>query len=240
MTTATFTPPPIQRMADDLTRDTGTTPTLTRTGPLHYLLALTSDRVALTITYRRNARGRWAWNASTLHIDNQPHALAKGYSDFLRIWHNPDQANTPQGKPANHPTLTPVPDGTELPPVIALLADRLANRPDNDTLTTYAAATPDGYTFVVTGPRGRIDINYTQRGTTDWGWALDPRQPFLMSNADGHDISDQFAGDIEAALKHFLNAPTTEPVTTPRIGQQTRRAAATNSVTVRRHAVIRV
>lgn len=44
-------------MRDDLREATGQTAEIRRTSPPHYLLVLTSERVELTITWRRNHSG---------------------------------------------------------------------------------------------------------------------------------------------------------------------------------------
>jgi hypothetical protein len=236
--TESYLPTEIRRMSDDLTADTGQTPTITRNGPLHYELHHANERVTLTITWRRSPAGKWKWKHSTLAIDGHLRAIAKDYVDFIRIWHAPDEADA-KPAPTILPTLTPVDDSIELPSLLTVTRDTVLNRTkDVDDFATYIAKTDAGYALVADGPKGHIRIHYAA-GRTDQTWRLDPRQPFQVLDAEGIDQTAQFGGDLEAALRAFLDTPTAEPISTPK-ARGPYAAATTNSVTVRRHSVIRV
>ncbi|MFD9443471.1 hypothetical protein [Streptomyces sp. NPDC060001] len=237
-----FLPTEIRDFTTRLANDTGSAPTITRATPLHYLLTHANDRVTLTITWRRNPAGKWKWKNSTLSIDNQQRALANSYDDFIRIWNTPDQADQ---KPPRTvlPDLVPLPDDADLPSVIATTRDtalRKIRNTEGATLSTlYVAETDHGYTLVADSPKGHIRIHYTQQGHTDYGWDVDPKQPFQVLDADGYDKTTQFAGNLRAALTSILGAPIPEASATPK-ARGPRDAAASNAVTVRRHSVIRV
>jgi hypothetical protein len=236
--TDTYLPTAIQNMVDSLTHDAGQAPSVTRTSPLHYHLELANTRVTLTITWRRSSAGKWKWKDSTLAIDGQQRAIAKSYDDFIRIWGEPDQADI-KPEPAVLPELTPLPDDADLPSVIATTRDAALNRVRDKTDTTlYVARTDRGYTLAAHGPKGHIRVHYSP-GRTENTWRLDPAQPFQILDADGIDQTAQFAGDLHAALASILGAPTPEPAGTSK-ARNHRAAAVSNSVTVRRHSVIRV
>ncbi|TLS46021.1 hypothetical protein FE633_10720 [Streptomyces montanus] len=234
-------PKPVAAMRDDLLEATGQTADIRRTSPLHYLLRLASERVELTVTWRRNHRGTWKWSTSTLTVDGTPRELARDFDDFVRIWNDPDVLSRPGGR-SELPELTPVSDETQLPDRVRQTLDNTrdtARRKDTDSnINAFAAATDSGYTIQLSGPKGTLHIHYTPSRRTPGSWALAPRHPFRMYDTNGMDRTSKFGGDLSTAMADMFGLSAAPAV--PGQTGHTRQASVTNSVQVRRHTVIRV
>lgn len=203
LTEAANLPKRIAAMRHDLREATGQTADIRRTSPLHYLLVLTSERVELTITWRRNHRGSWKWNNSTLTVDGTARELARDFDDFVHIWKDPDVLSRPGGR-SEIPALTPVEDETQLPGTVRQALDRMrksAERKAADAnVRAIAAATDTGYTIEVTGPKGTLHLHYTPFRDSADTWVLDRRGGLRMFDVNGMDRTKKFAGNLMAAL----------------------------------------
>ncbi|MEU9420972.1 hypothetical protein [Streptomyces sp. NPDC048272] len=228
----------VATMRKDLEASTGQTPGVRRTSPLYYQLRLTSERVDLTITWRRRHNGSWKRNTSTLTVDGIERPPARGLDDFTRIWNDPDVFTRPNGR-SEVPELRPVSDEAELPDVVRGILDKLRSAPRvNGNIETLAAATDDGYTVELTGPKGTLHLHFVRtRGAAD-SWGLPSRRAFRIFDTDGTDTTSKFAGDLKAAMKAMFGLDAAPAV--PGQTGHARQARVTNSVQVRSHAVIRV
>ncbi|MGC5263911.1 hypothetical protein ACPXCO_23110 [Streptomyces cyaneofuscatus] len=241
LTEATILPTQVTTMRHDLWEATGQTADIQRTSPLHYLLLLTSERVELTITWRRNYRGSWKWNNSTLTVDGTPREIARDFEDFVRIWKDPDVLYRPGGR-SEIPALTPVEDETQLPGGVRKALDRMrrnAERKASDgSVRAIAATTDSGYTIELAGPKGTLHLHYTPCRRLAGAWVLAERGGFQMFDANGMDSTKKFAGNLMAALADMFGLGTAPAV--PGQTGHARQTAVNNSVRARRHSVIRV
>ncbi|WP_327309705.1 hypothetical protein OG730_42455 (plasmid) [Streptomyces sp. NBC_01298] len=236
-----FLPKQIAELRNRLKNETRQSADIHRTSPQHYRLALASERVALTVTWRRNHRGAWKWNHSTLTVDGTPRELARDFKDFMHIWNDPDVLSRPGGR-SEVPTLTPINDETQLPHAVRQILDRIRNaaerKTDNGTIDVLAAATDAGYTIQVTGPKGTVHMHYVPCRHTPGSWTLAARHAFQIYDTNGMERTKRFAGSLAAALADMfgINAAPAVPL---RTGHE-RQASKSNAVLVRRHSVIRV
>lgn len=241
LTKATILPTQVTTARHELREATGQTAEIQRTSPLHYLLVLTSERVELTLTWRRNYRGSWKWNSSTLTVDGTPRDLARDLDDFARIWKDPDVLSRPGGR-SEVPALTPVADEAQLPGMVRQSLDRMrshAERKASDgSVQVIAAETDTGYTIELASPRGTLHLRYAPRRRPAGAWDLDKRNGFRMFDANGMDATKKFAGNVMAALADLFGLGAAPAV--PGQTGQARQASVNNSVRVRRHSVIRV
>ncbi|MCQ1580396.1 hypothetical protein [Streptomyces parvus] len=241
LTGAAVFPTQVTTVRHDLWEATGQDAYVERTSPLHYLLILTSERVELTITWRRNYRGDWKWNNSTLTVDGMPRELARDLDDFVHIWKDPDVLSRPGGR-SEIPALAPVDDETQLPSIVRQTLDRMrknAERKASDgSVRAIAAATGTGYTIEVAGPKGTLHLHYRPSQRFAGVWALAERDGFRMFDANGMDRTKKFAGNLMAALADVFGLGTAPAV--PGQTGHARQTAVNNSVRVRRHSVIRV
>ncbi|MFH0245961.1 hypothetical protein ACGRHY_26900 [Streptomyces sp. HK10] len=241
LTEATILPAQVTTARNELREATGQTAEIQRTSPLHYRLVLTSERVELTLTWRRNYRGSWKWNNSTLTVDGTARELARDLDDFTRIWKDPDVLSRP-GARSEVPSLTPVADEAQLPGMVRRSLDRMrshAERKANDgSVQVIAAATDTGYTIELASPRGTLHLRYAPRRRPAGAWDLDERNGFQVFDANGMDTTKKFAGNLMAALADLFGLGAAPAV--PGQTGQARQASVNNSVRVRRHSVIRV
>ncbi|MFJ5952627.1 hypothetical protein [Streptomyces noursei] len=241
LTDATILPTQLTTARHELREATGQTAEVQRTSPLHYLLVLTSKRVELTLTWRRNYRGSWKWNSSTLTVDGTPRELARDLDDFARIWKDPDVLSRPGGR-SEVPALTPVADEAQLPSMVRRSLDRMRSHAERKTsdgsVQIIAAATGTGYTIELAGLRGTIHLRYAPRRRPAGAWDLDERNGFRAFDANGMDATKKFAGNVMAALADLFGLGAAPAV--PGQTGQARQASVNNSVRARRHSVIRV
>jgi hypothetical protein len=241
LTEGAILPKPVTTMRRNLCEATGQTAEVRRISPLHYLLVLPSERVELTITWRRNHRGSWKWNSSTLTVDGTSRELARDFDDFVRIWKDPDVLSRPDGR-SEIPALTPVEDETQLPDMVRQALDRMRNSAERKggegNVRVFAAATDTGYTVQVSGPKGTLHLHYTPCRHSPGAWTLAQRDGFRMFDKNGMDSTKKFAGNLMAALADMFGISSAPTV--PGQTGQARQASVSNSVLVRRHSVIRV
>ncbi|MFE9252839.1 hypothetical protein [Streptomyces sp. NPDC007088] len=241
LTEAEILPHWITALRDELREATGQNADVRRTSPLHYLLVLTSERVELTITWRRNYRGFWKWNNSTLTVDGTPRELARDFDDFVHIWKDPDVLSRPDGR-SEIPALTPVEDETQLPDTVRQPLDRMRKsaqrKAGEGNVRAFAAATDTGYTIQLAGPKGTLHLHYRPARRAYESWVLAPRNGFAMFDLNGMDSTKKFAGNLMVALADMFGISAAPDV--PGQTGHARQATVSNSVRARRHAVIRV
>ncbi|WP_030895432.1 hypothetical protein [Streptomyces sp. NRRL F-5053] len=239
LTETAVLPTQVTMARHELREATGQTPDIQRTSPLHYLLVLTSDRVALTLTWRRNYRGSWKLNNSTLTVDGTPRELARDLDDFVRIWNDPDVLSRPGGR-SEIPALAPVADETQLPDAVRRSLDRMRRQAERKAVDVHimAAATDTGYTIELADTTSTLHLHFSPRSRPAGAWDLDKRNGFSLFDANGMETTQEFTGNIMAALSDMfgLNAAPDVPGQTG----HTRQAQVSNSVRARRHSVIRV
>jgi hypothetical protein len=224
-------------MRHDLLGVTGQTADVRRTSPLHYVLRLASERVELTVTWRRRHNGAWKSNSSTLVVDGTPRELARDLADFARIWNDPDVLSRPNGR-SEIPELTPVSDETQLPDTVRRALDAMREsarrKSGDDSVNVFAAATDHGYIIQIAGSQATVHLQFTPARRSPGSWTLDPRHSFRVYDTNGMDTTNRFAGNLMSAMAALFGVGAAPAVLT-QIGQ----ASVTNSVQTRRHAVIR-
>ncbi|MFD6334880.1 hypothetical protein ACFWGI_35625 [Streptomyces niveus] len=236
----TFVPSVVAQMQDKLQHATGHTPSIRRTDPLHYVLRLTNERVELTFTWRRHHSGRWKRNSSTLTVDGTPREVARDFDDFVGIFKDPDVLSRTGGR-SEIPDLTPAEDEAQLPGQIRQILDNvrrgIKRKGLDATIHALAAATDTGYTLQITGPKGTLQLNYVPTPRPAGTWTLAPRHGFRVYDANGLDLSAQFAGDLKAAMAGLFGLDSAPAV--PGQTGRPRQASVSNSVQVRRYSVYR-
>ncbi|MEU5242228.1 hypothetical protein ACH4UR_37230 [Streptomyces lydicus] len=234
-------PTPIATMREELLEATKQIAEIRRTTPLHYELRLASERVDLTIIWRRHYSGAWRWNTSTLTVDGTPRERARDFDDFVRIWTDPDVLSRPNGR-SEIPDLTPMSDETQLPDMVRRALDTMrdsARRKGTDsTINAFAAATDSGYTIQMSGPKGTLHLNFKPARRSPESWTLAPRHAFQVFDANGMDCTSKFRGNLMSAMTDMFGFSAV-PAARGKAGHA-RQASVTNSVQVRRHTVIRV
>ncbi|MFE7332309.1 hypothetical protein ACFU8W_47155 [Streptomyces sp. NPDC057565] len=233
-------PKPVATMRDDLLEATGQTAEVHRTSPLHYVLRLASERVDLTITWRRHHSGAWRWNTSTLTVDGTPWELARDFDDFVCIWNDPEVLSRP-GSRSEIPELTPVSDEAQLPDVVRRALDNMreaVRRKGTGSVNAFAAATESGYTVQISGPKGTLHLHYTPSRRSPGTWTLAPSHAFRMYDTNGMDCTSKFGGNLMTVMADMFGLSAAPAV--PGQTGHARQASVNNSVQVRRHTVIRV
>lgn len=236
-----FVPAIVQKMVDDLTRDTAVAPVLRHQfGYVH--LTHENDVVKVTITYKLSPSGKgWKWHDSTLFIDGVKQArLADGYEHYLKIFKLKRLTELEDEDPFEPVILEPLePMDLETAPVMVqkLLKDinrGLARVADATEKTVIRVGTRPGETepvLEVETEKGTIiripcgDAHKTQLQVVRW---------------DGKDLSAQFAGVAIPELMKLLAGATPEVEKPTTIGRTRQTPDRPNSVVVRRTTVIRV
>jgi hypothetical protein len=155
------------------------------------MVTAASDRVRMTVSFRRRGSGHAKWDSSTLEIDGEQAALSEGYDHLLQIFADPDGH-------AGGATLPPIPDAGDPDSAPGLVQQTYSK------LTGAFPGATAGYDAVtrrwVIGadvPGGGLRFYFT---STSLGWTLDRRQP-LRIVLGGKDVSRQAGGDIAKALR---------------------------------------
>jgi hypothetical protein len=237
-----FIPAVAQRMADNLTRDTGVAPTVRKyvTG---YLLEHSSKRVRMTIHYKKRS-GKWSWAGSTLTLDGKRQMLAHGYEDYVEIFNCGERRPLKETSAVvDPPVLGEEVPRSDAPTGILQYWDKILNalpphRRKGLRLSLHKNG--DGYILV----DQVADISMYTYFDGDGGTEHDPFANLLVLFAENdlfYDVTDRFvalSGDIEALIAEMVGS---EPVRD--VPRQIRRASEPkrfNSVEVRRTTVIRV
>lgn len=253
-TPVAFIPPKVQRMIDDLVRDTEVEPEVTRhMGGL--LLSHSNDRVALTIFYRLKGH-TWHWQKSTLAIDGVlqgPKNLATGYNDYVQMF-KLGRRTTQEERLEDDPPFTPVvlpvlvdlePE-EEIPPLVQKVAIDMSKglalgaKNGNDTSEAKVSVGWVGLNLVVEmASPGVATIRMHFVRAPHGTWEPDPAMGIQVVKANGRDVSRMFEKysmpQIMAAL-----AGETPHASNPHSVGMPHAAQRTNSVLVRRASVIRV
>lgn len=94
------TPPLVQEMLDELT-NAGLDPQVEQRHARFWRITVTSDRVTVTVDFRRNPAGQLKWAGSTLTVDGEDRPLARDAAHLADIFHDPDaQTAAPAMPPA--------------------------------------------------------------------------------------------------------------------------------------------
>lgn len=239
--TEPFVPAIVQKMVDDLTRDTEVAPVLRHQfGYVH--LTHENDVVKLTITYKLSPSGKgWKWHDSTLWLDGEKQAqLADGYDDYLKIFKLKRRTELDDEEPFEPVILEPLTlMDTETAPVMVqkLLKDidrglsRVAKGGEETVIRVGTEGdNPEPIVEVETGKGTIIRIRC---GDTH-------KAGIKVIRWDGKDLSAQFAGVAVPELMKLLAGVTPEADNPVTIGRTRQTPDRPNSVVVRRTTVIRV
>lgn len=237
-----FIPPIVQKMVDDLTRDTGTSPTIRRyvNG---LLMEHENEHVRMTIYYKLRG-GKWQYHRSTLILDgvNQK-MLSHGYDDYLKVFGlGRRQKLTDGAEKVERPDFPLVDEGSAPAAVRTALAHhrdearRQGVRDDGSLLLRK-----DGDCYVIQFEMKVLTL-YLHYGLRHGEWGVVWEGGFILAiSEDDYDVSKKLievGGDITRLLQLMGHE-----VPEINIPQQINRSSETkrlNSVEVRNSSVMRI
>jgi hypothetical protein len=206
-----------------LTRFTGVAPKLCRMSDA-LLITMQSERVQLAARYD-SITG--VGMGATVWVDGEEFTFNRDRYHFIDVWQHPDIM-----KGALLPV--PVSDGRRMPAEIEHFTRLFARRTGLSVAAGY-----DGRKWIIgvdasesTGMR----VFLLPRGKGRWG-ILQDYYP-LQFVKDGKSLGDEFAGQVDRALRALTEPSDHGPAAESKIGEAP--AAAVNSVRERRSSVIRV
>ena len=189
-------------------------------------IALSTERVALTIDYRHKGAGRYDWADSTLAVDGQPRSLAKDAKHLASIFRDPDQR-------AQFPAMPPESSPGRAPALVQSNYHKLRHHFKDGAGVRLGQAGRHWIIEVATG-KAVLRMNFIRQRKT---WTLDSETPIQVS-IDGIDKSADIDGNLEEALSLIFESG---PQATPLYGSinATANPSRSNSVEVRRAVVMR-
>lgn len=218
-----FIPQLVTEWVDRLRDDTQCDSTVERINDRKWRLTAESDRVTLTLDFILQGNGKVRWKGSTLAVDGTPRALAEDYEHLLRIFMDPDGDMRP-------------PEVMEMPPARCVDDAPFTVRTFYGILSRFdkdaaEIGERDGAWIVGLGSGDTaIRLVFTRR-RKEWGMGR------LQVIVNGVDRSAEVRGDVTKALA--LMAGESPAVPGEKVIGMPARPARTNSVEIRRAAVIR-
>ncbi len=236
--------PAVQRFADQLAEDTGHRMVIERVTSREWRVVADNGRVRMTIDYRMAGRGRVIHAGSTLAIDGQRRGLAKDYDDFIRIFGDPDNADTPPPRDLTDPSdIGAIVQVADCPEVIRRMAQMAGEKMPGEP-TIRVGRTLDRWILAIDGEKFQLRLNY-RGGRLDTGRphkatpVVPVRRDHIQLWVGGEDYTEQVGGRFEKVLELLMGTPRADNQTGPAIKGERRAAVPTTGVTVRNTVVMR-
>lgn len=240
--TEQFVPEIVQKMVEDLTRDTDVAPVLRHQfGYVH--LTQENEHVKLTITYKLSTGGKgWKWHDSTLWIDGVKQSrLAEGYEDYVKIFKLGRRTELEDEDPFEPVLLDPLdPIDLDTAPV---RVQKLLKDVERSLVKVAKKRVVEETQVRVGLADGQPTIEVeTEQGTViriPCGEDAEA-SAIRVVRWDGKDVSESFKGIALPELMRLLTGQTELPEVPGMIGRPRKSPDKPNSVLVRRTTVIRV
>jgi hypothetical protein len=221
----------VQYMVDQLTRDTGVTPT-TEWDKEKITLIHQNQHVKLVNVYKHNRRG-WLWGTSDLFIDGQLSIKAHNYAHYVRVFLDPSELARPYDVPDPLSTEVIAP-AYDPPPLLRMMAFELTEKLGGiDFSMTVGKANPNFWSIHLVFPDGQLRLNFNKRGTE-----LAKVHPVQLVLGDA-DVSDQLDGRLDKALAMIAGTARPNAPTAPAIYAESA-SPRSNAVEVRKQSVMRI
>lgn len=234
--TSEYLPTRVREDADMLRVSCDVEPVITRIAVDRWRITITNTRVTMTLDLRQTRPGRCVWVTSTLTVDGVRRELTHGPEHFARVFKDPDneldrRINIP---PASTVLETqPVADA----PKTVRSAYQMAVDQLGDGLDIQVGTSGPGYWAVtVNGTAGILRMNYY---ITESGRCVSPEDHPFDLIVNGEDRTAEMGGRMDRAMALLAGTPRENSSTPSSPVAAGAGAARTNSVEVRRAAVIR-
>ncbi len=216
-------PKAVRKYADWLERGIRHPVTVKQTSKNTWQVTAASDRVRVTVDFRRRPGGQPKWAASTLTVDGKPRELANGRKHLAYIFRNPDGTHEVTPMPPHAPV--------EEAPVLVQQHYRSLTSQAGPDLVQVGRRDDGTWVFGIDGQDRSLRLSFARKGI-DFFLEVE-----LV--VDGVNRSFEVGNDLAAAMRVFSGNGSASPEAPASTGAPTP-AARVNSVETRRATVIRV